>query len=107
MTAPVQLPMALADCSLDDTALRDQLARYRRLGSAAATMTRSETELTVAFATGADAELVRATMAVERQCCSFFTLAYDDAERQLTIGVSDPTRRPALDAIERALRCAQ
>jgi hypothetical protein len=40
---------------------------------------------------------------VERQCCSFFTLGYDQALRRLTISVADPARATALDAVHRAV----
>jgi hypothetical protein len=96
--------MAVADCGLDESALREQLGRYRRLG-AGATVTRSSAhELTVRFAAEPDPELLRTTLAVERECCSFFALDYAPGDRRLSVAVADPERRPALDAIEAALR---
>ena len=104
MTAPIELPMAVADCGLDQSALQEQLGRYRRLG-AGATVTRSSArELTVRFVAEPDSELLRTKLAVERECCSFFALDYAPAERRLSVTVADPERRRALDAIEAALR---
>ena len=105
MTAPIELPMAIADCGLDQDALREQLGRYRRLG-AGAIVTRCPDALTVQFVGELDPELLRATLAVERECCSFFALDYAEDARRLTVTVADPARRPALDAIETALRLA-
>lgn len=103
MTAPIELPMAIADCGLDETALRKQMGRYRRLGAGATLTRRSPLELTVQLASEADPELLRATIAVERECCSFFALDYAEGERRLTVSVTDPERVPALDAIHTAL----
>lgn len=104
MSAPIELPMAIADCGLDQEALRAQLARYRRLG-ADATVTRPSSQvLTVRFGAEPDPELLRTTLAVERECCSFFALDYAAADRRLSVSVAEPGRAAALDAIETALR---
>jgi hypothetical protein len=106
MAAPIELPMALADCGLDQAQLAEQLARYRRLGARAVECDRSELALTVRFAADAEPEpdLRRRTIAVERECCSFFALHYDQTQRLLTVSVEDLARRSALDAIEAAIR---
>jgi hypothetical protein len=106
MTAPIKLPMAIADCGLDEAELAEQVARYRRLGALAAECDRSELALTLRFAAGAEpeADLLRRTIAVERECCSFFALHYDETRRRLTVSVEDPGRRSALDALEAAIR---
>jgi hypothetical protein len=106
MTAPIELPMAVAGCELEEGALREQLARYRRLGAQASVTRRSPLVLTVDFAREPDPELVRTTIAVERACCSFFALAYAREDHRLTVSVAEPDRGPALDAIEAALRGA-
>jgi hypothetical protein len=104
MTAPIELPMAIAGCGLDQAALQEQLGRYRRLG-AGATVTRSSAlELTARFDIEPDRDLMRATLAVERECCSFFALEYAESERRLTVSVADPERAPALDALAAALQ---
>jgi hypothetical protein len=104
MTAPIELPMSIADCGLDQDALGEQLARYRRLGAGATVTRSSPLVLTVRFDAEPDVELVRTTLAVERGCCSFFSLDYAVADQRLSIAVDDPARAAALDAIETALR---
>jgi hypothetical protein len=47
--------------------------------------------------------LVRRTIAVEHECCPFFTLAYDAAEHRLAITVEDWAQDPALDALHYSL----
>ncbi|MGH2892010.1 MAG: hypothetical protein ACRDPM_01905 [Solirubrobacteraceae bacterium] len=106
MPAPIELPMAVADCGLDETALRQQLARYHELGARAVVQRRSALELTAQFAADPDPELLRATIETERECCSFFTLHYAPRERRLTVAVSDPLRSGALDQIQAALTTA-
>ena len=106
MQAPIELPMAIADCGLDQPALQQQLARYRRLGARAAVTRRSPLELTVDFAADPERDLLDTTIEVERECCSFFALAYDESARRLTVAVEDPGRRRALDAIQAALSAA-
>ena len=103
MTAPIELPMAIAGCGLDEIALRAQLARYRELGAGASVTRPSALELTAQFAAQPDPELLRITIETERACCSFFTLDYEPRERRLTVAVSDRGRAGALDQIQAAL----
>jgi hypothetical protein len=104
MTAPIELPMAIAGCGLDQTALEEQLGRYGRLGAQAQVARPSPLVLSVDFMREPDSELLRTTIAVERECCSFFALEYAHEDRRLTVSVDEPERRQALDAIETALR---
>jgi hypothetical protein len=103
MSRSVELPMAVAGCGLDQAALTEQLTRYRRLGAGAAVTRRSPLELVVDFAAEPDRGLLDTTMQVERGCCSFFALDYDEAARRLTVAVADPERQGALDAIQAAV----
>ena len=102
-TAPVPLPMALGDCGLDAAALAAQLERYERLGRCLARVERHERELTAWFTQALDAALVQQTIEVERGCCGFFTLAFDPADRRLSISVAEAERVASLDAIHAAL----
>ncbi len=81
-----------------------QLDRYRRLGTTAISITHRELQLVVRFDADADLELLRETIAIERQCCSFFTLDYDASDRRLSITVDNPDRLDALRALLSALR---
>jgi hypothetical protein len=49
------------------------------------------------------AELVAETVAIERECCPFFTLTWEPNRRRLTISISQAEHEPALDAIAFAL----
>jgi len=104
MTAPIELPMAIADCGLDEVALQQQLERYRALGAGADVTRPSPLELHVRLADDPNPDLLRTTIETERECCSFFTLDYAAPDRRLTVGIEDPARRSALDAIEAAVR---
>ena len=103
MSAPIELPMALAGCGLDEAHLAQQLGRYRALGADATVRRPSALELSAQFAAAPDPELLRATIETERACCTFFTLDYAPGDRRLTIAVSDPARSAALDQLQAAL----
>lgn len=95
---PVELRLV---CTLDGAALDAQLGRYRALAPSVARLVREPQRLRVELAPGADLELLRETVAIERECCSFFAIELEDAT--LTIGVDDPALAPALDAIAHSL----
>ncbi len=97
------LPMAPSGCSLDGDGLVDQLDRYRRLGGKVKRIKQHDLELLVWFDADVDLHLVRETIAIERQCCSFFILDYDPSDRRLSITVADPHRLDALGALRAAL----
>ena len=96
--------MAPADCTLDDRSLAIQLDRYRRLGRMAENIHASERELQVTLARDLDLDLVRETIAIERECCSFFRLDYDASERRLSVAIDNAARGDALRAVLSALR---
>jgi hypothetical protein len=103
MPAPIELPMALNGCGLDEHQLAEQLERYRRLGAGAQVTRPSALALAAEFAANPDPELLRTTVEIERECCSFFTLEFSEAQRRLTISVPDAAHVRALDEIEAAL----
>jgi hypothetical protein len=45
-------------------------------------------------------------LAIERAGCSFFTLDYNAATRQLSIAIDDPARADALTTLRSAIRAA-
>jgi hypothetical protein len=47
--------------------------------------------------------VVEQLVAVERECCPFFTIDWEPATRVLSFAVCDSEHEPALDAIEHAL----
>ncbi len=95
--------MAPAICSLDDAELRAQLARYRAIGAGADLLQRSRQRLVIRVADPVPDLVVEELVAVERHCCPFFDLAWEQRPRRLSISVSRPEEKPALDAIAYAL----
>ncbi len=104
MSQPRDLPMAPASCTLDDGGLGAQLDRYRRLGGTAVSIEDGDARLVITFGVDVDTDLLNETVAVERGCCSFFTLDYDARARRLSIAIDDPARADALAALLSALR---
>ena len=96
--------MAIADCALDPAALVEQADRYRRLAATAHTIERHDDCVLVTFEPNVNLDLLNATIATERRCCPFFALDYDASVRRLSMTVTDPLRRDALDTILSALR---
>ena len=90
-------------CALDRAGLQDQGARYARLATSVTGAERTDGALTVEFGPEVDRELLKRTLAIERECCPFFELAYDEAERRLRASVGDAEHAPALEALAAAL----
>jgi hypothetical protein len=90
-------------CALDEAGLRLQLERYREAGRNARLIERTPRRLVVDLRDDVDTELVAQTIAVERECCPFFALAWEPDRGRLTVAVSDAEHEPALDAIAFAL----
>ena len=96
------LPIA-PSCALDESGLRAQLRRYRAAGHGALMIARDRRRLVVELGAGADGRLVAELVAVERECCPFFTLDWEPDRRRLSISVSEVEQEPALEAIAFAL----
>jgi arsenite methyltransferase len=90
-------------CALDDRALTEQLARFGRIGEHVVWSRRLPTELTVLLDADLDDDLLHEALAIERECCSFFALVWDEAARELTIAVPD-AREPMLEQLAAALQ---
>lgn len=76
MSDPNELPMAPAGCTLDDSGLSEQLDRYRRLGRTALSVEDHDARFVITFGADLDLDLLREVLAIERECCGFFTLDY-------------------------------
>jgi hypothetical protein len=96
------LPMA-PSCALDETGLRLQLERYRQAGLGARLVGRTARSLVVELDKQVDTQLVEETIAIERECCPFFTLDWEPERRRLTVAVSQAEHELALEAIAFAL----
>ncbi len=95
--------MDVPQCALEGDAREQQLSRYRRLAESVSTLERTNSAITVRFDVSVDRELLDHTLGVERACCPFFAIAFDERDGRLTIGVAQPDEVPALDALTWAL----
>lgn len=96
------LPMA-PSCALDAEGLRRQLDRYRQLGGGSSLLKRTSRELVVQLDERVQGQLVQQAIAIERECCPFFTLDWQPRSRRLSVSVSEAEHEPALEAIVYAL----
>jgi hypothetical protein len=94
-------------CSLDREGLADQRVRYTTLGRTVIDLDRTPRQLVATFSAATDPALVEETLRVERECCPFFDLEFDPAERRLTVGVASSEMEPAVEAIQFALTSRQ
>jgi hypothetical protein len=94
----------IPECKLSVPELREQHARYRRVAQWVEELHREGGAVVARLSPQADRDLVRATVAIERECCPFFEIAYDADAGVLRYGVGVPDHEPALEAIEYALR---
>jgi hypothetical protein len=90
-------------CALDADGVRHQGARYARLAPSVMAAAREPRSLTLQFGPGLDRDLLEEALAVERRCCPFFTLEFDERARRLRASVSDAEHAAALDALAEAL----
>ena len=97
------LPLAPPSCSLDEAALRSQLERYRVAGRDATILERGPRRLIIAISDQVADGVVDELVAVERECCPFFDLDWQPAQRRLAVSVAGEWHEPALEAIASAL----
>lgn len=90
-------------CALDESGLRSQLERYRQAGRNARLIERTPRCLVADLDESVNAELVTEAIAIERECCPFFALGWEQDRRRLTVSVSQAAHEPMLDAIAFAL----
>lgn len=90
-------------CALDEAGLCSQLERYRQAGQNARLIERTPQRLVADLDQNVDVELVAEAVAIERECCRFFTVTWEPDRRRLTISISQTAHEPALDAIAFAL----
>ena len=83
--------------------MRAQLARYRALGRRARLLERTPKRMLVQLDDNVDAAMVEEVIALERECCPFFTIEWQSESRRLAVAVSAAEHEPALGAIAFAL----
>jgi hypothetical protein len=89
-------------CSLGESELAAQLARYRSAGVGAAVIERSQQHIVIRVGRAISEVAIEELIAVEHRCCPFFELGWEPSERRLSIAVSRTEDAPALDAIVHA-----
>ena len=95
-----ELPLA---CSLDETAMAAQRARYAVVARHVQSVASGERSLRARIDETLDGAVLRELIEVERECCPFFEIGYD-AERLLSVSVYSEEHAPSLQAIAHALR---
>ena len=90
---------SVPSCALDSDGLRQQGGRLAALAPSVVATQRGAGRLEVTFAPDYDRELLEEALAVERECCPFFSLSLDESARRLTIAVSCADHEPALAAL--------
>ena len=93
-------------CSLNEAQLVEQLAGYARAGRGAEVIERERRRRVIRVGSDVPESLILRLIEVERGCCPFFEMVWDDASRRLAIEVPDSDHEPALDAIVSALGAA-
>lgn len=94
-----QLPTLPASCSLDAEGAEAQGERYRRIGIGAELVESAPREIVVRLDEDVNGNEVEKLIAVERECCPFFEISWDEPERRLAFGVAKDEDGLALDAI--------
>jgi hypothetical protein len=103
MSAVPQLLPIAPSCTLDAPGLSAQRERYRAAGAGATVLERGPQALVIELASGVPTELVDELVAVERECCPFFSIDWRPDARRFSIAVERREYAPALDGIAFAL----
>lgn len=96
-----ELPLA---CSLDETEMAAQRARYAVVARHVKSLASGERSLRARLDESLDGAVLRELIDVERDCCPFFEIAYDPSDRLLSVSVASEQHAPALQAIAHSLR---
>jgi hypothetical protein len=90
-------------CSLTKAGLEGQRRRQARLAPHIRRRALTGNTLLVVFDEGLDRATLEEMVAIERECCPFFELSFDEGSHALTIAVGEADHLPALAALARAL----
>jgi hypothetical protein len=75
-------------------------------GSSARHAEDRDARLVITFGADVELDLMGEALAIERDCCSFFTLDYDASARRPLIGIDDPGPADARTTLRSAVRNA-
>jgi hypothetical protein len=96
-----ELPLA---CSLDETEMAAQRARYGVVARHVLSLAHGDRALRARLDESLDGAVLRELIEVETGCCPFFDIQFDAAARLLSVSVASEEHEPALQAIAYALR---
>jgi hypothetical protein len=91
----VSLPM----CTLDESGVGEQRARYARIARSVTSLDRRADLIRLSLSADFDRRTLEELVQVETRCCPFFRFAFNDDQREMTITVDDAQMLPALEAI--------
>ena len=98
-----ELPTVAPSCPLTPPELKQQLGRYKTVGSSAEVLVWNKRRRVLRVGAAVPDVLVERLVEAERACCPFFGLSWYPRSRRLAISVADRGHEPALDAIGYAL----
>jgi hypothetical protein len=93
----------IPSCALDELGRREQRARYALLATSVTRVERRPDAVVIHFDRDLDRQTLQRAVSVERECCPFFTFAFDEQSRSLRATVTDVDHAPALEAVAHAL----
>ena len=95
--------VVIPSCALDEAGLADQRARYARLAPDVSHVEREAEAVVIEFREQFDRQTLTEALAVERRCCPFFLVEFDESRRRLRATVREPEQIPALEGLAMAL----
>jgi hypothetical protein len=97
----------IPSCALDEVGKREQRARYVLLASSVTRVERQPEAVLIYFDRDLDRQTLERALSLERECCPFFTFAFDEQSRRLSATVAGIDHRPALDAVAHAFEATR
>ena len=97
----------IPSCVLDEAGMREQRARYALLAGSVTRIEREPEAVLIDFDRDLDRHTLDRALAVERECCPFFTFAFDEQSRSLQATVTSIDHVPALDAVAHAFEATR
>ena len=97
----------ILSCALDEVGKHEQRARYALLASSVTRVERQPRAVLIYFDRDLDRQTLQQALGIERECCPFFTFAFDDQSRRLRATVTDIAHAPALGAVAYAFEATR
>jgi hypothetical protein len=94
---------AIPSCAITEEDLKRQRERAVKLSRSVRNLIRHDEAVVFEFGAGFDRQALDEMIAVERECCPFFTFNFDEKARRLTVGVQGAANTLALDAMAEQL----